>query len=336
MIKKIWGFSLIELATVLAVVGIVLSLSLKLLGSTVERTQRTATRSLVESSIDGVTGFTANNNQTLPETLADFRSATKSDTDVWNRPLSYIFDTNLNDLLCGATSTNITIKICRDNDGNDGDPCTGTGATAPTTINNIAFMVLSGGANFNTQTANAPNPLSNVVSGITTNTTINTYQLAPSLAPPKIDDYINDVNRPETYDDIIAWVSLTELQQKIACLGTELNIVNNELPSPVNASAVYNAEIVASNGFPSGSNYGWCIEDPSNILDLSGLGGTITVTPNTVSIQSDCSSFAFNPISPSVVLAGNAVADAGSYTLKVFAQDQVGKIVSKTFVITVN
>jgi prepilin-type N-terminal cleavage/methylation domain-containing protein len=179
------GFTLVEMAIVIVIIGILLGLGAGMIGPLTQRMKTTETKETVNSSIEAVIGFSATNTR-LP-TAAQFPGILRSLNDSWNKPIRYSFDNNLTaaSSICGRTATNISIT-------NNG-----------TVYNNIAFVVTSSGPNYNNQTTG----------GGAGPAAITTY--GPGTAG--IDGYGGDFNRPEAYDDIVKWVTLPELQTKIGC-----------------------------------------------------------------------------------------------------------------------
>ncbi len=231
------AFTLVELAIVLAVIGILVGMGVGLVGILTKRAKYNEAKEIVNAAVESVINFAAFNNR-LP-TLSEFPSVVRKSKDPWGKDLVYfpasgLYDNSTN--LCGAKVTNLKICLCTNATCN---PC-------PQEIDNVAFAVVSGGLNYNVQTDND--------SGI-----IRVYPYGTS----GIDDYSGDFSRPEKYDDIVKWVTLPELQTKINCqIGNKgrLTILNNELPYGFVGSN-YEATIYAEGGIPftSGGKYEWCV-----------------------------------------------------------------------------
>lgn len=186
------GFTLVEMAIALVVVGIVVTILAGMMGPLRVTMKINETHTNMTAAVDGLVGFAATNGK-LPS-LAQFPGVVRTQNDGWARPVQYIFDNSLFTSICDRTATNVTVRICGD-----------AACTSSTSVNNVAFMILSGGGNFNNQTAG-----SQAVGGAVI---INTY--APGIA---VDNYGADVNRPtDEYDDIVKWVTLPELQTKLSC-----------------------------------------------------------------------------------------------------------------------
>jgi prepilin-type N-terminal cleavage/methylation domain-containing protein len=201
--KKVWkgkqnskGFTLVELAIVLIILGFLVGMGASLVGPLTIRAKTTETKEIITADMESAIGFAATNNR-IPDlggTNNDFRRVVRTANDAWVRPIQYIFDNNLATSVCNRRTTNITLRICNN-----------SACTAPTTVNNVAFIVLSPSANSNNQTAGSQ--------AVGAALTISTY--ASGVA---VDNYAGDFTRAtDEYDDIIKWVTLPELQAKLSC-----------------------------------------------------------------------------------------------------------------------
>ncbi|MBI5409681.1 MAG: putative Ig domain-containing protein [Nitrospirae bacterium] len=126
------GFTLIELAIVLVIVGMLVGLGASMMGPLTKRAKLHETREIVKSVYESLMGYAARN-KNLPATLASLGVRT---TDAYNRPLVYNAITFAN--LCTNTGTYITV-----NDNSSGTMSTQT---------DIAFIVLGEGENRCNQT----------------------------------------------------------------------------------------------------------------------------------------------------------------------------------------
>jgi hypothetical protein len=249
---------------------------------------------------------------------------------VWGKSLYYITDDNLinstNGGICGRKTTQLQLSNC---------PTTGCGS--PTnTVNNVAFIIISGSANFNNQTiVPATNP-------VTSSETVNHYSQGLVL-----DDYTTDLNRAEPYDDVVKWVTLDELRIKAGCGASQIRIVNNELPYGYEDSA-YSASIFGDGGVPftdsaddtdSEPDYEWCWEDdPINgaPTDVTFMCGTNSLAQSTCSLSGgtweQCTSLS---------LGGTPTVN-GSFGITFFIRDENDdsgtndNISQRTFVLTLN
>jgi prepilin-type N-terminal cleavage/methylation domain-containing protein len=332
------GMTLVEIAIVLVIIGIVIALGAALVGPLTKRAKINDTKEIVNGDVESVISFAASNRRLPVPTGTEFTNNVRNPNDAWTKPLYYIVDTNLttipagtSDAICGRKTTNYT--ICRD-----------AACTAATNIQNVAFVVASGAENFNLQT------------GILTGgvcpagqTCVRVYNVDTA----GIDDCTTAVNCPnypaallitrlEAYDDIVKWVNLDELRTKAGCQGAQLKIINNELPSG-SVTVLYGATVYGDGGIPytAGGNYRWCLQTATGVLatDLPGF----TVTPNVV--NTNCQGLAEASWGQANTLQfskATGAGTAGSYNFSVFVRDNNDaagtndNIVQKSFVITIS
>ncbi len=313
MIKNIKnaGFSLIELSIVLVIMGILISFGTGMIAPLTKRVKYTETKEVVNAAVESIISFAAANNR-IP-TTSEFPNIVRTTRDAWAKDLYYIPDVNLDDLnavgVCGRKTTGITVRIPKD--------------TPPYYIDifDVAFVIVSGSENYNIQTNK------NDVSGRVT-----VYQTGTI----NIDDYdsATDMNRPETYDDIIKWITLNELRAKTGCQGSQLKIINNELPYGFQNSQ-YSATVFADGGVPfgSGGKYKWCRQESSP----TGL----TFNPSTLSANALGLSENLWGQADRLTISGTPTA-FGNFTLTVFVRDNNDtsgandNITQKTLVLTIH
>lgn len=300
------GFTLIEMAIALVIVGLLVGMGAGLMGPLVMRTKFNETKEIVNAAVESVISYSASANK-LPD-IATFPGIIRTNSDSWKKALFYILDSNLTNSavggICGRKTTRISVDICPD-----------TGCASPTTINNVAFIVLSGGGNLNNQTQGNLS--------ITSATTINVYDTGLI-----VDDYSGggDPARPEAYDDIVRWTTLNELRIKAGCTGSQLKILNNNLPSGKSGSA-YSASVYADSGVPfpdggdSGSevDYEWCRQaDP-----VKGSPGGISFSCNGSLVSSAvCSLTSGTWMQCTSLTLSGTPSGAGNYMLTFFARDE--------------
>jgi len=321
------GFTLIELAIVLVIVGLLMGMGAGLVGTLTKRAKLFENRGIIDAAVESLISYSASNNE-LPDAVT-FSSIVRKPNDVWKKPLYYIVDDNLLDSTAGGICDRKTTQLHINN-------CPTTGCGTPTnTVDNVAFIILSGSTNFNNQTRiPGTNP-------VTSDTTINYYSQGLTL-----DDYNADMNRAEPYDDIVKWITLDELRIKAGCTSSQIRVVNNELPYGFQGTA-YSGLIYGDGGvsFSDGSDpgseldYEWCWEDDP----VNGSPAGITFTCDTALVSSaNCSltTGAWNQCT-TVSLAGTPTA-SGSYKTTFFVRDENDdsgaddNISQKSFVITVN
>ncbi len=300
------AFTLIELAIVLAIIGLVIGGSFKLLKSQREKQRITKAKEDVEAAKNAVLGNAVINGNTLPD--AAFFDQNLSPVTDQNHQLLYAYENNL------TTNNACTVQH------------TALSVIKPdgATVSDVAFVVVSESANYNMQTA---------LSGSTV-----------TLHGPKdqVDDNTTPINRVEFYDDVYQWVTLSELQKHADCSAHQLQIVTaNTLPSDVNSSTSYlggkKVAVIADGGFkfPDSDgdgigDYDWCVETKDSGINIDRN----TTTPN-VSIQ-NCST-GYTRATYIVVYTDNPqVIGPGSYYFRLRVKDKANSTATKYFGIIIN
>ncbi len=306
------GFTLVEIAIVLVIVGLLLGAGATLIGPLTQRVKESEAKEIVGAAVESLLSYGASNNE-LPDTTS-FPTVIRRPDDVWGKDLVYVLDDNLKDGtsggICGISSTNLTINVC-----------SASGCGSPDIISNVAFIILSSGGNFNNQTTGTQS--------VTSTTTINVYDVGIS-----IDNYTTDMNRAEANDDIAKWIAINELRAYAGCTVTQLKIASNELPYGF-ASSAYSATVYGDGGEPysSGGNYRWCRQESAS----TGL----TFTPTVSSANCLGLAEASWTQADSIVISGTPTA-AGSYSFTFFVRDDKDSsgsddsISQKVIVLTVN
>lgn len=313
------GFSLIELSIAIVIVGLLIAMGMKMLVPLVERTKRAATREAVAAAVEAVIGFAETNNR-LPSNL-EFPGVVRNSKDVWGENLVYLHDINLEvaDSVCARNTTGLSLETC-DNLG-----C----ATPVDTTGDIAFLVLSGGANQNIQTN-------------TTAATVKVY----SMGLLGIDDDALGVNRPEAYDDILERVVLPELRVKAGCFGSLLNIMTLEIPSGFVLST-YTAKIFAGGGIPwdhtvaspgdgdTSDDYRWCVTQALPIGLSYKCNGTLAVSASCAWDPDTATETGTWGQCTGVEITGAPTED-GAFNLPVFVRDTADNTAQRTFGLSVS
>jgi len=181
------GFTLIGIAIIMIILGILLTLSISIMGVSVKKTKCAKSRKIVNEAKKAIIGFTIENMR-LPST-DEFPNIVR-DTDAWGRKLIYIPD-------------DATIKY---NGSTSRADLTGTGTNiccGPTPIDlavedktkgnftDVAFVVLSTGENGKQDT------------------TFSNKNIGGTLY------YVATIEKPgETYDDIVEYMTLTDLRAR--------------------------------------------------------------------------------------------------------------------------
>lgn len=308
MLKNNKGFSLIELSIVLVIMGILISFGSGMIAPLTKRVKYTETKEVMNAAVESIISFASANNR-IP-TTSEFQNIVRTSRDAWSKDLYYIPDVNLDDLnaggVCGRKTTGIMVRFC-----------TNALCTSYNDISNVAFVIVSGSENHNIQTNN--------VSGRVT-----VYQTGAI----NIDDYTTDTNRPETFDDLIKWITLDELRAKTGCQGSQLKIINNEIPYGFQ-NRQYIAAVFADGGVPfgSGGKYRWCRQESAS----TGL----TFSPSTVSSNALGLTETSWGQADNLTISGTPTA-FGNFTFTVFVRDDNDpsgandNITQKTFVLTIN
>ncbi len=310
-LKNHTGFTLVELAVVLVIIGLLVGLGSSMVGPMTNFVRVRETRDMEDANLQAIVSWASSRNM-LPNagsTETGFKTVAKSPQDAWGQDFLYLYDGNFSptlpalptkDTICGRRST--AMKLALD---------------ATTTLNNVAFAVFSRADNTafqSTKVSDGAVPVSGAIAD-----TIQTYTTGKN-------------------PDVVRWVTLDELRSKIGCQGAPLKIVNNELPSGKAASG-YSAALTADGGVPA---IEWCVETPtSNPFTDSAL-----FSPNACNDPTN-STWLPDPLTISKTLSNTA----GSYKLIVYVRDSSHgaatrtkcdaanlnyNCAQKTFVITVN
>ncbi|MDQ7031405.1 MAG: prepilin-type N-terminal cleavage/methylation domain-containing protein [Desulfonauticus sp.] len=279
MSKK--GFSLIEIAIVMIIIGLLLGMGVSLMGTLVKRAKYKETEEVVKSAKEGLITYASNakcidiNN--LNSAVRKFKDAYGKDIaiilakEVFSGSIGSVSGTcdPVNAPICGRRHT--TLKV--ESEGH--------------TYDNVSFVLVSGGANYNIQTGNDNLVCENRSEGgiICTDNDVSYGTVKVYIYDdPDKDDFNFDMHRKEKYDDIVQWVNLNELRAKIGCSQKPLHIITLSLPIAYQGS-LYNARIYADGGVPySNKKYSWtwnstnedfgdnkikcCDEEENNCFDL--------------------------------------------------------------------
>ncbi len=240
------GFSLVELAIVLIIVGLILGMGMGMMGPLQTRVRVNETRESVSANIESVMASAASNNR-LPDLVA-YPTVAKAPNDAWGQGFIYLYDSNLSPAAAATTKD----TIC----GRKTTPLLLTTANPAATISNVAFVIVSKGDDTTTQST---------LNGTLNGAAINGIVTATGRATGTI------TQDPDS-SDILRWVTLDELRSKIGCQGAQLKILNNELPYGTTTS--YQTVLSADGGVsfaapPAAPTYKWCV---------SGLPAGLTVT----------------------------------------------------------
>ncbi len=317
------GFTLIEMAVVLTIVGLLVGFAASMVRPLLERAKRNETQDAINAAVAAIVGYATANNSRLPD-AALFPATIKRQVDSWKKPIAYVYDSNLdiNTLgsnICGRRTTAITVRRCADG-----------ACTTFSDVPNVAFLIVSGGANVNNQTAGSQ--------AVTAPATINVYNVGVSA-----DAYNGDMARVEEYEDIVEWVTLNELRSKIGCQGPQMAIINNEVPFG-KAGSAYDIRFYADRGVPftAGGAYKWCVKGT-----LPPGVSTTPATPDCL-LSTDCAALGSEAAAQwsqanDLQLSGTPTT-AGTYYFTVLSRDNndgntgtaMDNCAEKSFVITIN
>jgi prepilin-type N-terminal cleavage/methylation domain-containing protein len=305
------GVTLIEVAIVLVILGLLLGLGANLVSMLTKRAKIVESRETVDAAVEALISYAAGNKcLTENKTQANVRKT----TDAWNQPLFIRVANELlpgqcstyNATICDRKSTGLTVKICSD-----------AACTSYQPVNNVAFVVASKGPNYNLQIMNGTNEIRVYAPGLQVDSYSGTYE------------GVSDPNRVEEFDDIVKWVTLDELRANMGCL-MQIRIINNELPYGFE-NKTYNATVFAEGGvpFPSSGKYRWCRQGnlPSGLSANPSTSATDCLNLSEASwVQAD-----------NVTISGTpANGTSGSYLLTFFVKDNNTNIAQKTLVLTIN
>lgn len=186
-LKKSEGFTLVELAIVLVVIGAIIAMGVGLMGPLIKQQKMVKTRKVLETIKEAIIGY-AITHRSLPPDLSVLGVRT---SDGFGKEVLFL-SASISDICQDTTTPLSLLEGCSDSS------CSSYQAKR----DNIAFVVVSGSENQNIQTNNISN-------------TIKTY-----LPEVEVDDYDSDFKRVEKYDDLSIYVSLYELKGAISCSAT--------------------------------------------------------------------------------------------------------------------
>lgn len=258
------GFTLIELAMVLVVIGLLIAFGVSLIGPMTKRAKIIESREAVSQAKEAVFGWTVKNTYLPP----DIATTGGKNVDGFGKDLLYIKAPEID-----ASGKNACRRIAADpNNKTTLNICLNGNCTTGL-VRNIAFVIISGAENYNIQTS-AGTP-TGCPSG---ETCVRVYEIGTS----NVDDYPTDINRPEDYDDIVQYISLDEIRTAMGC-PQPLQIVSSTTLTQGEEDSFYSYSMQAIGGVPpyqwSGTITGGTNCDATHglNLDTSGLiSGTIS------------------------------------------------------------
>ena len=335
------GFTLVEIAIVLVIMGLLVGFGTQLATSLTTRTKRVENKEAAKAAAASVIGHAASHesipvwgDDTPDGTVDEFCEVVTKRQDATSKPLYYLYDGSLTAFgsVCNRKSTGLTV-------------CRNVGCTDR--VPNVAFAVVSGGTNFNPQTGIVTGgcPAGDTCVGVYAVETASIDDCTAAGDCPNYPSGADRFSRPEAYDDLVEWVTLNELRTQVGCQGPPLKIVNNELPygyeNPTPNS--YQATIYASGGIVfsgGGGDYRWCLKGTLP----NGIANPTSGCPAT----SDCASLGSEAEwlqADSLTLVGAPTASPqsrGNYLVRVLARDNNDGSANddncdeRKFVITIN
>ncbi len=244
--QKIKGFTLVELAIVLVIIGLLVGMGVGLIGPLTKRAKLMEARDTVNQAKEAFFGY-ANKMGYLPASgnydpitpVSAFENVGAKGIDPYGKALLYRVANELagnTNNICKANATSLTIT------------------EGGTPRSNIAFMIVSGGENYNIQTLDTIHP----------------------IGTDNVDDFPNDMNRPEPYDDIVAYVALDELRVARGC-PKELGILGPDTLPTAKEDMYYSYQFQATGGYPP---YTWTVQGQPSYLTISPQTGLLSGTIN--------------------------------------------------------
>jgi len=310
------GFTLVELAVSLVVIGLLIGLGTAMVGPLMNAIKVRESRENLGAAVESVNGWAAGNNRLPDNSTANsysFASVVRTPADAWGRNFIYLYDNNLvsgtitKDTICGRKTTPITVRQCLTAN------CATTPGTDYVDTPNVAYIVLSQGDDALTDTKIGVTPITS--GSITAATTVTA----------------------NTSDDLVRWVTLDELRTKVGCQGPQLRIVNNELPYGYESSP-YLIKLYRDGG---GGTYSWCWT--GSLPNGVKLYDKETATQTEITVSADCSlttgTWVAENATERPVIQGTPTATPqtrGTYNQTLYVKDSQDNISYKQFVLTIN
>lgn len=268
MIKNRKGFSLVEMAIVLIIFGLVLAAASSILTLFVNKGGAERTRKMIEANknvlysiaassgrYDGNTlnsltypadAYGINFRVLLDDTLFEFNDGTNDKTNLDYSPI------------CSTDSTIMEVDVCEN-----------AVCSSPTNVDNVAIVIISGSANKNIQTNRD-----------------STNRVTVHVQGDNEDDFTGDLGgaRVEGYDDIVDWVTLPELRAKAGCDPLKIDFLNTDMPE-IEEGGEYDFAIYPKDGIPIDDPAGSSSEQYNFSLISDDDGFTDTTTSTGIQIQ---------------------------------------------------
>ena len=202
------GFTLVEMAVVIVIVGILLTGLGGIAKSWLRLANIKQTKLQLQTVVNTVMALTAANNALPDKTKLSAALQPDQLTDAWGQPIRYAFNGGLGTLdvrtICGLGTPTTpppawTIKDCQ--------------ATSCQNVDNVAFVVMSAGENRSRQVfATFGDSTAKQVTPITTETLP-----ARGTATPAVSGENGLPSSDTGFDDLISAVTLSQLQAQLSC-----------------------------------------------------------------------------------------------------------------------
>ena len=182
-INRSRGFTLVELAIVLVVIGLLIGIGVSMIGPLTKRAKLIETREAVKQAKEAVLGYAVKNGY-LP---ADLETAGARKLDAWGRDILLYRASEIDaspENACGVTATSMVVRECTSSD-----------CSTYNTKSNIAFIVYSIGEDANGAGTGASSPFYVRIQGSPYTDAGNNYE----------------------YDDVVLYVSLDEIRTGMGC-----------------------------------------------------------------------------------------------------------------------
>lgn len=245
------GFTLIELAIVLTIVGVVVGGSFQALKYSREKAYIAEAKERVSISKDAIIGYAISNGDLPTEgEFATTLSPLKGNVADQNRTFFYIADLNIsnNINLCSFNATDLKVDVYDSSGAIDH------------TVSDVAFVLADQSANKNIQT------FYSTTGGIDT---VNVYANT-ATQDDNSRDFIRDIDE---YDDIVSWTTLSELKYAVGCQDS-ISILTEHFPYiDINTTT---SVIIFPDNEDSTFEYNWKvrIDNSSNDINYTCNDGT--------------------------------------------------------------
>ncbi|MEN6317709.1 MAG: putative Ig domain-containing protein [Syntrophaceae bacterium] len=243
-IHGVKGFTLVEIAIVLVILGLIITLGAALIGPLTKRSKLTETREVVKAAKEAILGYTVKYGY-LP---ADITTAGARNSDAWGKTLQFYAAAEINASpknACGVNTTTMQVNDCQ------------TGVCV--TKSNIAYVVYSLGEDINGNCTGTASPFNVLLQG---------YGYDGACVP-------NTTNPQYRYDDIIEYVSLDEIRSAMGC-AQPLAVTSSGTLIQGEEDSFYSTSLQAMGGKPP---YTWTTWS-GNGLTLNTTSGLISGTVN--------------------------------------------------------